>query len=132
LNKKEMGEIFEHNWLEEKELMNEEYLKYVIIEKQYGKVLADSALRLILKSKSIIKNEADYNSVYGCFYRTKLTADLRVAAAKAYYGYRVFSRGEKFQTDFVKNTLNEGLREMDQAAEKIRNYSKSYPVGQWN
>ena len=41
-----MGEIFEHDWLEEKELMNEEYLRYVVTEKEYGVMLADKRIEI--------------------------------------------------------------------------------------
>lgn len=131
-NKKELGEIFENNWLEEKELMNEEYLRYVVAEKDYGVTLADSALKLVAKAKGVIKDKEAFENVYNCFERTALTARIRAATAKVYYAYRIFYQGEDLRTEYVKNVLNNGLEESKKAANEILKYKKTVPEGQWN
>lgn len=131
-NKKELREIFENNWLEEKELMNEEYLRYVVAEKEYGVMLADSALKLVANARDVVKDKEVFDNVYNCFERTALTAHIRAATAKVYYAYRVYYQGEDFRTKYVKDILQRGLEETKKAANEILEYKKPVPEGQWN
>jgi len=131
-NKKEMGEIFEENWLEDKEKMNEEYLEYIVAEKKYGSILADSALSMIKNAEKFVTDNKAFDNVFNCFERTSLTAHIRASTAKVYYASRISSRGKEFKTDYINRILEEGMEEMSVDAEKIENYSKTVPIGQWD
>ena len=66
------------------------------------------------------------------FARTLLTARLHKAAAGAYFGYRVYSRGEAFRTPAAMKTLRESMAELPRVAQEIGNDPLKPPVGQWN
>jgi len=123
---------FENGWLEEKELINMEYLGYVIREKDYGVELAQSAVADILKAKPFIQDTAAYSSLYHTFKRTEITARAYRATAKVYFGYRVYGRGDEFKTKELNRILWEGLDEILAVCEEIRNYSQKGPRGQFD
>ncbi len=130
-NQSVLKEVYENNWLEQGEQMNEEYLGYVITEKAHGVKLAQKALQHIEAAKPHLQ-EADYEDLYETFYRTLLTARVRSAVAKVFFGYRIYARGESFRTEEVINTVEEGIAEILEVAPLITNYPKEAPSGQWN
>jgi hypothetical protein len=127
----EAPQVVSNNWVTPEEKMNEEYLKYIIEEKSYGVSCAEKAMELVVKAKRSMK-ESDYNQVYNLFYRTLLTANMYKATATAYFGYRIYARGEGFRTDWLIETVKEALDKMVIIADEIDNYSEQVPRGQWN
>jgi hypothetical protein len=127
----ELAEVYENNWLEQGERMNEEYLGHVVTEKAHGVELAQKALQHIEAAKPHLQ-EADYEDLYETFYRTLLTARIRSATAKIFFGYRIYARGTAFQTDYVKTIVDEGIAEVMEVAPLITDYPKEAPSGQWD
>jgi hypothetical protein len=123
--------VVKNNWVTPEEKMDEEYLKYIITEKNYSVACAEKALRLIIKAKPKLK-ESDYNQIYNLFYRTLLTARMYEATATAYFGYRLFAHGEEFQSDWLKETMKKALDSMLIIADEIDNYKEKVPRGQWD
>lgn len=131
-NSKEIPEVVENNWIQPKELMNEEYLSYVITEKEYGRRLATDALAMIGNLKDKFKDRSSYTDLYNTFERTELTSRLFLGMAKAYYGYRIYMRGQSFRTQALVKTIGEGLKDISNVADKIKKYEKPYPLGQYD
>ena len=120
-----------NNWVTAEEKMNEPFLRYIITEKHYGVEIATKALDLVKKAEPILCKD-DYYQLYNMFYRTLLTARLHESTATAFFGYRVFSRGDQFQTAWLKETLQKSLDSMLDIADEIENYKEKVPLGQWN
>ncbi len=129
--KEEAPVVVEKGWVTPEEKMYEEYLRYIVTEKKYSVKTAEKALKLVMRSKPYLK-ENDYNQIYNLFYRTLLTARVYEAAATAYFGYRVYARGEEYQTKWLKKSMNEALDKMLIIAHEIDNYKELVPRGQWN
>ncbi|MBD3327808.1 hypothetical protein GF340_00730 [Candidatus Peregrinibacteria bacterium] len=128
---KESRWVLDSNWLKPKELINEEYLKYIVTEKDYGVNQAKEAVELIRKSEDYIQDKTAYDSLYHLFNRTLLTAKLYRGGAKVYFGYRVFARGNEFQTPFVEKTLQEGMEEIKSTAKEMIHYPQKGNQGQF-
>ena len=127
----EAPEVVEQGWVTPSEKMNWKYLGYVIEEKNYGVEQAREALNLIRKAEPHV-SAPDYEVLYHTFERTLLTARVRRAAAQAYYGYRLWTRGERYQTAELRRTIWKGLREMKAVAGEIRSYDGPVPAGEWD
>ena len=127
----EAPEVVEQGWVTPSEKMNRKYLGYVIEEKNYGVEQAREALDLIRKAEPHV-SAPNYEVLYHTFERTLLTARVRRAAAQAYYGYRLWTRGERYQTAELRRTIWEGLREMKAVAGEIRSYDGPVPAGGWD
>lgn len=123
--------VLDSAWVTDQESMNEEYLRYVMIEKNYGVKLAEEALALIQLSEGIVKAD-QYNMLRALFERTLLTARIHEASSAAYWGFRIYARGEEFRTPWLNQTIIDALVRMANAAMDIENYDKPTPVGQWN
>lgn len=123
--------VLEKKWVTPAEKMNEEYLKYIITEKKYGVTEAEKALRLVENSRKIL-SEDNYRQLYNLFYRTWLTARAYECTAAAYFGYRVYARGEEYRTEWLIKTMKEALGKMLPLAGEIDNYREEVPRGQWN
>ncbi len=132
LNMEEIPEVIANKWVQPEELMNEEYLSYVVTEKEYGKKLAAKAVAELKKIKGEFKDDSAYTDLYDTFERTELSADLFEGMAKVYYGYRIYGRGKNFRTSTLIKTIDDGMRELKSAVENIKNYDKEYPVGQYD
>lgn len=113
------------------ERMDERFLRYVVTEKDYGVAKAEESLGAIEAARSALK-PADYADLHAYFERTLLTARLYRAVAGAYFGYRVYARGDVFSTPFVMETTRASLRQIPEVAGAIRDYSRKPPVGQWD
>jgi hypothetical protein len=123
--------VLANGWVTADEKMDEIYLKYIIAEKKYGVQQAGEALRYVIKARSVM-DEKDYKQVYNLFYRTLLTARLYEAVSTAYFGYRIYARGEEFQSKWLKRKMKEALDKILIVAGEIENYKEKYPRGQWN
>jgi len=131
-NIEEIGNVLKNKWIQPKELMNEEYLSYIITEKNYGVNLAGDVLNELRSLKNDFKDQGAYTDLYNTFERTELSSRLFSGVAKIYYGYRIYNRGKSFRTEYVTKTIRNGLYELKEAAEKINSYNKDYPVGQYD
>ncbi|HEY7087110.1 MAG TPA: hypothetical protein VH518_03415, partial [Tepidisphaeraceae bacterium] len=118
-------------WIQPGEQMDEEYLRYIVTEKNYGVKLAEESLQHIEAAEEVLSPE-DFDNLYRLFQRTLLTARLHRAVASAYYGYRVWYRGKDFQTQYVTQTTYDGLAEIKELAPLIKNYPFPVPKGQWD
>ncbi|NMC41809.1 MAG: hypothetical protein GYA43_11690 [Bacteroidales bacterium] len=123
--------VMEKGWVTPAEKMNEEYLRYIIAEKNYSTKNARRAYELVLKAEKVLDPD-DFNQIKNLFYRTLLTAEIYEAVATAYYGFRIWARGEDFHTDWLKNTINNALKDMLIVAGEIDAYREKVPRGQWN
>lgn len=123
--------VIANGWVTPEEKMNETWLKYIIAEKKYSVKLSAKALNLVKKAKSVLKEE-DYNQIYNLFYRTWITTRAYEATSVSYFGYRIYARGESFQTPWLKKTMSRSLNTMLQVADEIDNYKEKVPRGQWN
>jgi hypothetical protein len=123
--------VIEKGWVKPQEQMNEEYLGYILTEKDYGVRLAQESLAQIEQAKAHL-SEADYQDLRHYFARTLLTARLHRAVAAAYYGFRVYARGGAHRTPKVLATVREGLSQVKEVSEAITSYPVKPPAGQWN
>ncbi|MCU0456934.1 MAG: hypothetical protein MUE74_11580 [Bacteroidales bacterium] len=123
--------VVENKWVTPAEKMNEEYLRYIIAEKRYGVKQAEKALKLVTRAKKYMDKES-YNQVYNLFLRTLITARAYEAAATSYFGYRIWAQGEIYRTEWLREIMNEALKNLLIIAEEIDNYSEKVPRGQWN
>ena len=127
----EVPEVVTSGWIQPGEGMNEEYLRYIVTEKKYGVELAEDSVQRIEKAQPKLRAE-DYEELHHYFQRTLLTARIYHATAAAYFGFRTWCRGKEYQTDFVRQTTQEGLEEIKVVAALIRDYPQKPPVGQWD
>lgn len=124
---KEVSFAFENGWLENRELMNVEYLMYIMAEKDYSVRLAQSALEDVMKARSYIRNAEEYTKLIETFRRTEIAARAYRASAKAYFAYRVYSRGGEYRSPVVLFALQEGLDDILTVSDEIRRYPYKGP-----
>lgn len=127
----EAPHVLDNGWVTAEEKMNEEYLKYIIAEKKFGVKKAEKALNYVTRAKKSIDVD-QYNQVYNLFQRTLITSRIYEAVATAYFGYRIYSRGEEFRTEWLVKTIQEALDKMLIVASEIENFTENVPRGQWN
>ncbi|TKG96627.1 hypothetical protein EYV94_05090 [Puteibacter caeruleilacunae] len=132
-NKQELKEVFEHGWLDNKDLMNVKYLNYIIKEKKYAVKQSVLALKEIEQAKPYIENIDRYEDLYQTFYRTMLSAKLFKCAAEIYYSNRILSNMDKAEEhDVVRGILNKALVDLEKISGQYETYSVEYPVGQYD
>lgn len=119
--------VFENGWLEDRELMNMEYLNDIVAEKDYGVRLAQSALEDVIKAKPYIVKAGEYSKLIETFRRTEIAARAYRASAKAYFAFRVYSRGGEFRTPQLQYMLQEGLDEIVAVSDEIAKYPYKGP-----
>jgi hypothetical protein len=123
--------VQESGWITPGEGMTEEYLRYVLREKDHGVTLAEESMRHIESAQAALK-PADYEQLRHHFQRTLLTARLHRASSAAYFGFRVWLRGDPHRTPFVTQTVERGLAGMKEVGALIRAYPVKPAVGQWD
>jgi hypothetical protein len=123
--------VLERGWVKPGEAMDEEYLGYITTEKDYGVRLAEDSVAHIERARPVL-TDADYRQLRAYFDCTLLTARLYSATARAYYGFRVWSRGGAYQTPAVAAAVRDGLQGITRWAAAVRAYPNPPPVGQWN
>jgi hypothetical protein len=123
--------VLENKWVTPEERMDEEFLEYLITEKEYGVGKAQAALRYVEKAQAYMVAD-QYKDVYHTFYRTLLTARLYEAVTKAYFGYRIYARGESFRTQSLINIIRQGLDDILLLVNDMEQYKEPYPIGQWD
>jgi hypothetical protein len=122
--------VIRNHWVTTVERMDTTYLKYIMAEKHFGTEAARKALSYVEQSKPVV-NGKNYDQLHDLFTRTWLTARVYEATAKAYFGYRVFSRGKEYQSSWLKSTIQSGLDSMIMVASEIEKYPGKVPEGQW-
>lgn len=127
----ERPRVTEEGWLDEEERMNEEYLRYILTEKERGIALAEENLEHLEVARSHLSEE-DYGWLRHHFSHTLLSIRLHREMAAAYWGFRIYVRGEEYRSDYVVQTLEQALEDMLSIAEEIENYPVKPPAGQWN
>jgi hypothetical protein len=127
----EVPEVVTSGWIQPGEGMNEEYLRYVVTEKNRVVTLAEDSVQHIERARPRLR-AGDYEELHDCFQRTLLTAQLYQATAAAYFGFRTWCRAKEHQTDFVRQTTQDGLEQIKVIAARIRDYPQKPPVGQWD
>lgn len=123
--------VLAEDWVSPEEKMDTTWYKYILTEKEYGAALAQKALDQIEGAKPYVTAD-DYTDLYETFHRTLLTAQLYEAVARAYWGYRIYARGEAFRTKALNTSIKKGLEDILVYTKKINDYPNEYPRGQWN
>jgi len=124
-------EVIRNKWVTPQECMDEEYLNYLVEEKKYAVKRAKAALLNVEKAKPIMEPEK-YKVVYTTFYRTLLTARLYESVTKAYFGYRIYARGESCRTSVVTTSIQQGLAGILRVVKEMDAYVEPYPKGTWD
>lgn len=128
---RETPDIIASGWIHPEERMTEEYLRYIVAEKNYGVRLATASHDAIESNGGALR-VSDYEKLRVYFAHTLITAQLHRACASAYFGFRVWCRGDEHRTPYVTETVQNGLDELRQLSQLIRDYPVKPPVGQWN
>ncbi|MDQ2668174.1 MAG: hypothetical protein M3Z05_19560 [Gemmatimonadota bacterium] len=122
--------VVDSGWVQPGEQMNAEFLGIVMTEKNYGVAKARESLAAIEAGRSALA-PADYADLHALFERTLLTARLHRAVAEAYYGFRVWARGDAYRTAELSVSIRDGLREIVEVSNAIRARGEKSPHGQW-
>ena len=129
---REIPQVVAEGWLTPRERMNEEFLRYVVEEKDFAVDLAQQSLAHIHAGRHVLRSQ-DFVQLQSYFERTLLTARLHRATAAAYWGFRVWCRGEDHRSEWVTNVTRESLLAMRRIAGEIRDYPHPPAQGgQWN
>ncbi|MFW6222232.1 MAG: hypothetical protein ACOC3T_01335 [Bacteroidota bacterium] len=122
--------VMDSGWLDAEERMDMEFLNYIINEKDYGVALTEDMMNDFEKAKPYL-NDHDAKDLYHTFNRSVIFAKERRGAAKTVYGYRLWNKGEVYQTEELKEIILGGLNEAEEMLNKIDNYPVYVPEGQW-
>jgi hypothetical protein len=123
--------VIERGWIHTGEGMDEQTLRYVVMEKNFAVITAQDAVRHIEKARVLLSPEA-YEELHGYFERTLLTARIWRATASAHLGFRTWTRGSTYRTPYVQATIRNGLAEIREVAPLIRHYPGQVPTSQWD
>jgi hypothetical protein len=129
--KKDIGWVLDKGWLNPAEMMDLDFLKDIITEKQYAVKLAEQAMEQFDKARPFIADAQAANNLYHTINRTIIFAKERKAVAQAVYGYRLWSRGKEYQTTELQELIWDGLNEGSAMLDSIDNYPIHTPLGQW-
>ncbi len=128
----ETPEVIDRGWLTPGDVIDGTYLDYILREKSYGARLAEASLRAIEHARPHL-TDAQYQDLHHYFARTLLTARLHEAVSAAYFGFRVYARGESLRTPAVMSSVRGALKQIPELARSIREYPvKPATGGQWN
>ena len=122
--------VLDSGWIRPGEQMDEATLGLVMREKRWGVTKARESLRAIEEGRRALR-AADYAELHALFERTLLTARLHEAVASAYFGFRIWTRGDSFRTPGVTRAIRDGLRDIATVSALIRDYPAKPPAGQW-
>ena len=122
--------VLERGWVEPVEKMNETFLGYVLTEKSFGVTRAEQAFAQVQAAQSVLA-EADYRELHALFERTLLTARLHRAVAAAYFGYRIWARGDRFRTASLRKTIDGAVAEIPRLAQAIESHQGPIFPGAW-
>jgi hypothetical protein len=123
--------VIEAGWLEPGEQMTEEIYRAILTQKAYGVKLAEESLaHIILARPKLSKENAE--QLYHTFYRTLYTARLHQAVSRAFYGFRLYAKGEANRSEFVMQETRRGLKDILVLSEIIENYPEPGPTGEYH
>ena len=122
--------IINDGWVSPDEKMNLEYLKYILIEKEYGVNMAKWALEEIRSLENKIADQNDFNELLQLYERTYLTAQLYLATSKVYFGFRAYLNDDK--NAVINEIISDGLNNIDPICERILDYKFKGPKGQYH
>jgi hypothetical protein len=128
----EIPQVFEHGWLDDRELMNVDYLRSIVAEKDYAVRVAQSALEDVLSAKPHITNADQYSRLIETMRRTEMASRLYRASAKAYFAYRIYARGGEFRTPEVVYMLQDGLDEIATVSREMTLYPYKGPRAEFD
>ena len=123
--------VIDRNWVTPIELMDSLYLSYIITEKRYGVSLANEALADIERAKELL-DPSDYKDLYRLFRRTALTAQLYEAVSTAYFGFRIYAKGESYRYENLEEQIRSALNRIDIVTDEMKSMGGEYPLGQWD
>jgi len=128
----ECAHVLANDWVQPEDLITLDYVKYVATEKDYSVSLTEQMLERVKGAEVDNVNMLAHQDLLQTMERTLFTVRLRRAAAKAYYGYRLYARGEDFRSEELETIIQEGLDEIEEVAPLIENYEPDVPQGgQW-
>ncbi|GAA3652849.1 hypothetical protein GCM10022267_43870 [Lentzea roselyniae] len=125
--RREAGYVLDRGWVTPGNLMTQEYLDHLNIEKNHGVNLAKASLRDVERVRKFLRPN-DYTQLKSYFERTVLTAELHRAVAKAYFGYRIYVQQPSTE---LARSIWDGLDEAQAVAARVRAYPAP-PTGEWN
>ncbi|MEV6241202.1 hypothetical protein [Lentzea sp. NPDC051838] len=125
--RREAGYVLDRGWVTPGNLMTQEYLDHLNVEKNYGVQLAEASLRDVEHVRKLLRPN-DYSQLKSYFERTVLTAKLHRAVAKAYFGYRIYVQQP---STALARSIWDGLDEATSVAAQVRAYPAP-PTGEWN
>ncbi len=123
--------VTKEGWLRPGEQMTLAFVEDVRREKQYGVRLAEASVKAIERAKPSLDPRA-YEDLHHYFTRTWLTARLHAAVATAYFGFRLYARGEAFRTPASTQAVRDALADIPEIARLIKTYPVKPAAGQWN
>lgn len=123
--------VLEKEWLDPDEQMSLEMLGFIITEKDHAVELAEKSLAQVEQALPLIQDGELRDRLYHTFKRTVIFTKGRRGAAKAVYGYRLWSRGEVYQTKQLQEQIRDGLEETEAMLQIMENYPVKTPGGQW-
>ena len=126
LNELEISEVIDNKWLEPCEMMNEEYLNDIIIEKKFSIAKAEELLNLVSTLKTSLTKK-QYETFKGIFERTLLATKLRASIAVVYYGSRI-----ELKSRDLKMIIDDNRSKARAIISEIENYNHIYPIGEYN
>ncbi len=127
----EVPNVRKSGWIRPGDQLTEQYLRFVLTEKDFAINQAGKSLADIQRAKPHL-NPQDYQELYSLFNRTLLTSRLHRAVAAAYLGFRLWCKDSPYRSDFVMTMTQKGLDEIRIVAPLIANYPGHVPAGQWN
>ena len=124
--------VLEKGWLDQKtDLMNEQYLRYIITQRDDAIRLVGESLQQIEEARPYL-SEKDYTDLYHHLMHTLLTARIHRAVSVAYWGFRVYACGEEYRTPYVMTETRQALHDIQRVAGEIEAYPVKPPSGQWD
>jgi hypothetical protein len=128
----ECRQVLNQGWVQEGEQITMDYVRYVTQEKDYGVALSESMLQQALDTRERVSDAQAFKDLLITLERSLLTARIRRATAKVYYGYRLYARGAEYRSAELSDIIQSGLDEIIEVSEYIENYSPGAPEGgQW-
>ena len=122
--------LIDSSWVIPGELMNKDYLEYIITEKDYGIGLAEEALQHIEKAEPFV-TASQFQDLYQTFLRTLVKARLSRGAAKAYFSYRIWAADPAGRDQHLLDIFWEGVDEMTDMTVVVKDEFKDSPRGEW-
>jgi hypothetical protein len=129
--KREAPWVLDAGWVTEEERITEAVVADVVREKQFGVARAKAALAHVAAARPVLAAH-DHAELDALFRRTLLTARLHAAVAAAYFGYRVWARGEPHRTASITARVRDALGEIEKVAAEIEAEPSEPASAQWN